>query len=63
MQGQSQHFELTKSYDKTIFQFHKRKNDSEQWLLQYLLHKRLREIGLGALKNVSLKQARELATQ
>ncbi|WP_375668104.1 MULTISPECIES: tyrosine-type recombinase/integrase, partial [unclassified Bartonella] len=33
-----------------------------QWLYRYTIHGRRREMGLGALRDVSLKQARELAT-
>ncbi|UNE54981.1 tyrosine-type recombinase/integrase [Bartonella machadoae] len=42
---------------------HKRKDGGAQWLLRYTIHGRRREMGLGALRNVSLKKARELATQ
>ncbi|UNE53643.1 tyrosine-type recombinase/integrase [Bartonella machadoae] len=42
---------------------HKRKDGGAQWLLRYTIHGRRREMGLGALRDVSLKQARELATQ
>ncbi|UNE54274.1 tyrosine-type recombinase/integrase [Bartonella machadoae] len=41
---------------------HKRKDGGAQWLLRYTIHGRRREMGLGALRDVSLKQARELAT-
>ncbi|QEE09440.1 prophage integrase IntA [Bartonella kosoyi] len=41
---------------------HKRKDGGVQWILRYTLHGRRREMGLGALRDVSLKQARELAT-
>ncbi len=41
---------------------HKRKDGGAQWILRYTLHGRRREMGLGALRDVSLKQARELAT-
>ncbi|WP_208438719.1 tyrosine-type recombinase/integrase [Bartonella grahamii] len=41
---------------------HKRKDGGAQWILRYTLHGRRREMGLGALRHVSLKQARELAT-
>ncbi|WP_375701261.1 tyrosine-type recombinase/integrase [Bartonella sp. AA81SXKL] len=41
---------------------HKRKDGGAQWLYRYTIHGRRREIGLGALRDVSLKQARELAT-
>ncbi|EJF87634.1 hypothetical protein ME1_01003 [Bartonella vinsonii subsp. arupensis OK-94-513] len=42
---------------------HKRKDGGAQWLYRYTIHGRRREMGLGALRNVSLKKARELATQ
>ncbi|EJF85293.1 tyrosine-type recombinase/integrase [Bartonella rattimassiliensis] len=42
---------------------HKRKDGGAQWILRYTLHGRRREMGLGALRDVSLKQARELANQ
>ncbi|WP_375697190.1 tyrosine-type recombinase/integrase [Bartonella sp. AP14QHHD] len=41
---------------------HKRKDGGAQWLYRYTIHGRRREMGLGALRDVSLKQARELAT-
>ncbi|WP_375657657.1 tyrosine-type recombinase/integrase, partial [Bartonella sp. CL32QHWL-1] len=34
-----------------------------QWIYRYTIHGRRREMGLGALRHVSLKQARELANQ
>ncbi|WP_375662613.1 tyrosine-type recombinase/integrase [Bartonella sp. OC16QHHD] len=42
---------------------HKRKDGGAQWILRYTLHGRRREMGLGALRDVSLKKARELANQ
>ncbi|EJF98597.1 hypothetical protein MEI_00420 [Bartonella vinsonii subsp. arupensis Pm136co] len=42
---------------------HKRKDGGAQWLYRYTIHGRRREMGLGALRDVSLKQARETATQ
>ncbi|WP_273755680.1 site-specific integrase [Bartonella sp. MM73XJBT.G] len=42
---------------------HKRKDGGAQWLYRYTLHGRRREMGLGALRDVSLKQARECANQ
>ncbi|WP_142416583.1 tyrosine-type recombinase/integrase [Bartonella massiliensis] len=41
---------------------HKRKDGGAQWIYRYTIHGRRREMGLGALRDVSLKQARELAT-
>ncbi len=41
---------------------HKRKDGGAQWIYHYTIHGRRREMGLGALRDVSLKQARELAT-
>ncbi|WP_019224007.1 Arm DNA-binding domain-containing protein, partial [Bartonella rattaustraliani] len=42
---------------------HKRKDGGAQWIYRYTIHGRRREMGLGALRDVSLKQAREYATQ
>ncbi|EJF98583.1 hypothetical protein MEI_00481, partial [Bartonella vinsonii subsp. arupensis Pm136co] len=42
---------------------HKRKDGGAQWIYRYTIHGRRREMGLGALRDVSLKQARETATQ
>ncbi len=42
---------------------HKRKDGGAQWILRYTIHGRRREMGLGALRDVSLKQARECAMQ
>ncbi len=42
---------------------HKRKDGGAQWIYRYTIHGRRREMGLGALQNVSLKKARELANQ
>ncbi|EJF86752.1 hypothetical protein MCY_00629 [Bartonella rattimassiliensis 15908] len=42
---------------------HKRKDGGAQWLYRYTIHGRRREMGLGALRDVSLKQARETATK
>ncbi len=41
---------------------HKRKDGGAQWLYRYTIHGRRREMGLGALRDVFFKQARELAT-
>ncbi|WP_019223351.1 tyrosine-type recombinase/integrase [Bartonella rattaustraliani] len=41
---------------------HKREDGGAQWIYRYTIHGRRREMGLGALRDVSLKQARELAT-
>ncbi|MBB4077309.1 integrase, partial [Bartonella fuyuanensis] len=41
---------------------HKRKDGGAQWIYRYTLHGCRREMGLGALRDVSLKQAHELAT-
>ncbi|EJF82936.1 hypothetical protein MCY_01457 [Bartonella rattimassiliensis 15908] len=35
---------------------HKHKDRGAQWILRYTLHRRRREMGLGALRNVSLKK-------
>ncbi|WP_375662413.1 tyrosine-type recombinase/integrase [Bartonella sp. OC16QHHD] len=42
---------------------HKRKDGGAQWIYRFTIHGRRREMGLGALRDVSLKQARELANQ
>ncbi len=42
---------------------HKRKDGGAQWLYRYTIHGRRLEMGLGDLRDVSLKQARELATR
>ncbi len=42
---------------------HKRKNGGAQWIYRYTIHGRRREMGLGALREVSLKQAHEHATR
>nr|WP_275065381.1 Arm DNA-binding domain-containing protein [Bartonella sp. ML69XJBT] len=42
---------------------HKRKDGGAQWLYRYTIHGRRREMGLGALRDVSLKQACECANQ
>ncbi|WP_208439744.1 tyrosine-type recombinase/integrase [Bartonella heixiaziensis] len=42
---------------------HKRKDGGAQWIYRYTLHGRRREMGLGTLRDVSLKQARECAMQ
>ncbi len=42
---------------------HKRKDGGAQWLYCYTIHGCRREMGLGTLRDVSLKQARELATE
>ncbi len=38
------------------FPLHKCKEGSTHWIYHYTLHKWRREMGLGALRNVSLKQ-------
>ncbi|MBY6161344.1 integrase arm-type DNA-binding domain-containing protein [Mameliella alba] len=40
---------------------HKRKDGGAQWFLRYQVHGRRREMGLGSLEDVSLKEARETA--
>src|SRR5690606_29409898 len=40
---------------------HKRPDGGAQWVLRYTIHGRRREMGLGALAHVSLKEARETA--
>ena len=42
---------------------HKRADGGAQWFLRVTVHGRRREMGLGGLANVSLKQARDLADQ
>uniref|UniRef100_UPI0035D0D92E tyrosine-type recombinase/integrase n=1 Tax=Bartonella sp. CL63NXGY TaxID=3243538 RepID=UPI0035D0D92E len=62
-QGLSQHPRAGKYNDGAGLLLHKRKDGGAQWLYRYTIHGRRREMGLGALRDVSLKQARELATR
>ncbi len=57
MQDLSQHWELANSVMVPA------KDGGAQWLYRYTIHGRRREMGLGALRHVSLKKARELANQ
>ncbi len=52
----------SKEYDGTGLLLHKRKDGGAQWLYRYTIHRCHHEIGLGVLRDVSLKQARECAT-
>ncbi len=61
-QGLLQPLEAGKMNDGAGLLLHKRKDGDAQWLYRYTIHGRRREIGLGALRDVSLKQARKLAT-
>ncbi len=63
MQDLSQTLGAGKYNDGAGLLLHKRKDGGAQWILRYTLHGRRREMGLGALRDVSLKQARELANQ
>nr|WP_246797524.1 Arm DNA-binding domain-containing protein [Bartonella koehlerae] len=58
-----QHFELANRTMVLACSFNKRKKGGTQWLLQYTIHERCREMGLGALRDISLKQARESTIQ
>ncbi|MBB4076072.1 hypothetical protein GGR08_000360 [Bartonella fuyuanensis] len=60
MQGLPQHWGLVYN-DGAGLLLHKRKDGGVQWLYCYTIHERRREIGLGALRDVSLKQARKCA--
>ncbi len=51
-----------KKNDSAGLTLHKRKDGGAQWIYRYTIHGRRREMGLGALRHVSLKQAREHAT-
>ncbi len=62
MQGLSQHPRAGKYNDGAGLLLHKRKDGSAQWIYRYTIHGRRREMGLCALQDVFLKQARELAT-
>ncbi len=62
MQGLSQHPRAGKYNDGAGLLLHKRKDGGAQWIYRFTIHGRRREMGLGALRDVSLKQARELAT-
>jgi hypothetical protein len=42
---------------------HKREDGGAQWFLRVTVHGRRREMGLGALRDVSLKEARETAAE
>ncbi len=52
-----------KVYDDAGLLLHKRKDGNTQWIYRYTIHGRRREMSLGALRNVSLKKARECANQ
>ena len=41
----------------------KRKDGGGQWVFRYTIHERRREMGLGGLASLSLKDARELASE
>lgn len=41
--------------------FHRRADGGAQWFLRLVIHGRRREMGLGPLDRVSLKEARQLA--
>ncbi len=62
MQGLSQHPRAGKYNDGAGLLLHKCKDGGAQWIYRFTIHGRRREMGLGALRDVSLKQARELAT-
>ncbi len=53
-QGLSQHWELANIMMVLALLLHKRKDDGAQWLYRYTIHGRRREMGLGALRDVSL---------
>lgn len=40
---------------------HKRADGGGQWFLRFSIHRRRREMGLGSIDDVSLKEAREAA--
>ncbi len=42
---------------------HKRKDGAAQWFYRYTIYGRCREMGLGALRDISLKQVHEYAKQ
>ncbi|UNE53581.1 Arm DNA-binding domain-containing protein [Bartonella machadoae] len=52
-----------KEYNGAGLHLHKRKDGGSQWLYRYTIYGRQREIGLSALRKVSLKQTRECATK
>ncbi|WP_375656850.1 hypothetical protein [Bartonella sp. CM120XJJH] len=55
---------MEKSVMMPIMLFHKRKNGGvQQWIYHYSIHRCRREMGLRALRNISLKQVCELAMQ
>ncbi|UNE54788.1 Arm DNA-binding domain-containing protein [Bartonella machadoae] len=45
-----------KEYDGAGLLLHKYKDGGAQWLYRYTIHGRRCEMGLGALRNVSLKE-------
>ncbi|PIT71139.1 hypothetical protein CEV08_00805 [Bartonella tribocorum] len=58
-----QHPRASKCDDGVGLLLHKHKDGSVQWIYRYTLHKRRREMGVGTLRHVSFKKARELANQ
>lgn len=50
-----------KHWDGGGLYYHKRKDGSAQWILRVSIHGRRREMGLGSLSEVSLKEARQEA--
>ncbi|WP_164744798.1 DUF4102 domain-containing protein, partial [Nioella ostreopsis] len=49
--------------DGGVLWLHRREDGGAQWFLRVTVHGRRREMGLGALRDVSLKEARETAAQ
>ncbi len=56
-------FGASKYNDGAGLLLHKRKDKGAQRIYRYTIHGRRREMGLDTLRDVSLKQARETATQ
>ncbi len=52
-QGLLQHSKVGKVYNGAGLLLHKRKDAGAQWIYHYTTHERRREMGLGALQNVS----------
>ncbi|MCZ2203322.1 tyrosine-type recombinase/integrase [Bartonella sp. A05] len=55
--------EVGKYNDGAGLWLYKREDGGAQWILRYTIHGRCREMGLGACKDVSLKQVRGLVEQ
>ncbi len=59
LKGLLQHWEMAKCMMMPACSFIKYKDRGASWIYRYTLHECRRKIGLGALRDVSLKQACE----